>query len=216
MRTETKARIDLTGITGLVLNNAQLADPTNDYTIRIKTITDKGVRMTAEERDQKEHLQWTGSLYLAADGALVFPGRNFIRAFRDVAPSFKAGVDIDRGGVMITETDLPVFHDGPGELTDRRTGLRYGPVDRKAMYEDPRYRFRTVVNGNPTKGPKGGKVVSMRPVLPVWAMSLTVVVFADILDWAKFRQIVDAAGAQGVGNARKLGYGRFSAQVTEL
>ena len=47
-------------------------------------------------------------------------------------------------------------------------------------------------------------------------MSLTVVVFADILGWDKFKQIVDAAGVQGIGNARKLGYGRFGAEITEL
>jgi len=216
MRTETKARLDLTGITGLVLNNAQLADPTSEYTLKIKAITDKGVKMTPEEREQKEALQWTGSLYLSADGSLVFPGRNFIRAFRDVAPTFKAGADIDRGGVMITETELAILHDGPAELTDKVTGLRHGPVDRKRMYDDSRFRFRTVVNGNPTKGPKGGKVVSMRPVLPAWGMSLTVVVFADILGWDKFKNIVDAAGVQGIGNARKLGYGRFNAKITEL
>ena len=95
MRTQTKARLDLTGVTGLVLNNAQLADPTNEYTIKIKTITDKGVKMTPEDREQREALQWTGSLYLDAEGALIFPGRNFIRAFRDVAPTFKAGADIE-------------------------------------------------------------------------------------------------------------------------
>lgn len=216
MRTQTKARLDLTGVTGLVLNNAQLADPTNEYTLKIRAITDKGTKMTPEDREIKESLQWTGSLYLDAAGALVFPGRNFIRAFRDVAPPFRAGADIDRGGVMIIETEVPILHDGPGELTDKATGMHYGSVDRRKMYDDPRFRFRTVVNGNPTKGPKGGKVVSMRPVLPVWAMSLTVVVFSDILGWDKFKSIVEAAEAQGVGNARKLGYGRFNAQVTEL
>jgi hypothetical protein len=216
LRTETKARLDLTGITGLVLNNAQLADPTNEYTLKIKAITDKGAKMTPEEREQKEALQWAGSLYLGADGSIVFPGRNFIRAFRDVAPTFRSGAEIDRGGVMITETELPIFHDGPAKFNDAKTGLRSGPVDRQEMYDDPRFKFRTVVNGNPTKGPKGGKVVSMRPVLPRWAMSLTVVVFADILGWDKFKQIVDAAGVQGIGNARKLGYGRFGAEITEL
>jgi hypothetical protein len=216
VRTQTKARLDLTGVTGLVLNNAQLADPTNEFTVKIKAITDKGVKMTPEDREQREALQWTGSLYLDATGALIFPGRNFIRAFRDVAPTFKAGADIDRGGVMVIETEVPILHDGPGELADKPTGLRCGPVDRRKMYDDPRFRFRTVVNGNPTKGPKGGKVVSMRPVLPVWGMSLTVVVFSDVLGWDKFKSIVEAAGAQGIGNARKLGYGRFNTQVTEL
>jgi hypothetical protein len=216
MRTQTKARLDLTGITGLVLNNVQLADPTNEYAIKAKAITDKGVKMTPEDREQREALQWAGSLYLSMDGSLIFPGRNFIRAFRDVAPSFKAGADIDRGGVLVVETEIPIFHDGPAGLTDKVTGLHYGPVDRRAMYDDSRYKFRTVVNGNPTKGPKGGKVAAMRPVLPVWAMSLTVVVFSDILGWDKFKKIVEAAGAQGIGNARKLGYGRFNAQVTEL
>lgn len=202
MRTETKAQLDLTGVTPLIVNNAQLADPTCQYTMEIKAITDKGVRMTPEEREQKEALQWAGSLYLADDGSLVFPGRNFLRAFRDVAPTFKAGADIDRGGVMIADTEVVTQHDGPS--------------DRRQLWENPRYRFRTVVNGNPTKGPKGGKVVSMRPVFPVWGMSVTVVVFADILGWDKFEKIIDAAGAQGIGNARKLGYGRFTTKVTKL
>jgi hypothetical protein len=202
MRTETKARLDLTGVTPLVINNAQLADPTNSYTIEIRAITDKGIKMTPEEREQKEALQWAGSLYLNDDGRIVFPGRNFLRAFRDVAPTFKAGADIDRGGVMIADTEVDIQHDGP--------------ADRRKLWENPRYRFRTVVNGNPTKGPKGGKVVSMRPVFPVWAMTVNVVVFADILGWDKFEKIIDAAGAQGIGNARKLGYGRFTAKVTKL
>lgn len=202
MRTETKARLDLTGLTPLVLNNAQLADPTNDYALKIKHITDKGVRMTAEEREQKEALQWAGSLYLDDSGRIVFPGRNFIRAFRDVAPAFKLGANIDRGGVMIPESEILVDYGGP--------------ADRKALWENPKYRFRTVVNGNPTRGPKGGKVTSMRPIFPDWAMSFTVVVFADILGWDDFLRIVDAAGAQGIGNARKLGCGRFTAKVTKL
>lgn len=216
MRTQTRARLDLTGITGLVLNNAQLADPACEFTLKIKAITDKGVKVTPEEREIRESLQWAGSLYLGADGSLIFPGRNFIRAFRDVAPTFKAGADIDRGGVMVAETEVQILHDGPASLKDAGTGLHYGPVDRKVMYENPRFRFRTIVNGNPTKGPKGGKVVSMRPVLPAWGMSLTVIVFNDILGWDKFRNIVDAAGVQGIGNARKLGYGRFSTAITEL
>lgn len=202
MRTETKARLELTGQTPLVLNNAQLADPTNEYTLQIRAITDKGVKMTPEEREQKEALQWRGSLYLDDAGHVVFPGRSFIRAFRDVAPTFKEGASIDRGGVMIAEAEIPVQHDGPTDLRE--------------LYKNMKHRFRTVVNGNPTKGPKGGKVTYMRPIFPVWSMSLTVVVFADILGWDKFEKIVDAAGAQGIGNARKLGYGRFTAKVTKL
>ena len=72
-RTQTKARLDLTGVTGLVLNNAQLADPTNEYTIKIKAITDKGVKMTPEDREQREALEWTGSLYLDGRGLSSSP-----------------------------------------------------------------------------------------------------------------------------------------------
>ena len=202
MRTETKARLDLTGITPLVLNNAQLADPTNYYAIEIKKITDKGVRMTPEEREQKEALQWTGSLYLDDDGRIVFPCRNLLRGIENAARGVRLGANIERGGVMFVETEVPVEHDGPR--------------DRKALWENPKYRFRAVVNGNPTRGPKGGKVVSMRPVFPVWAMTMTAVVFADILGWDDFLRVLDLAGAQGIGNARKLGYGRFNTKITKL
>jgi hypothetical protein len=202
MRTETKARLDLAGVTPLVLNNAHLADPTTYYAIEIKKITDKGNRMTPEEREQKEALQWTGSLYLDDAGQIVFPTRNLLRGIGDAAKGVRLGANVDRGGVMFTETEVPVQHDGPS--------------DRKALWEDPKYRFRTVVNGNPTRGPKGGKVVSMRPIFPTWAMTMTAVVFADILGWDDFLRVLDLSGAQGIGNARKLGYGRFTVKVTKL
>lgn len=202
MRTETKARLDLTGITPLVLNNAELADPDSYYATEIKKITDKRNKMTPEEREQKEALQWRGSLYLGEDDALVLPAPNLLASLTEAARTFKKGQLIERGGVMVTETEAPIQYDGPTDL--------------KALYEDHRFRFRTVVNGNPTRGRNGGKVVSMRPQFPTWTVSYTVVVFADILGWDDFLRIADAAGATGVGNARKLGRGRFSARVVKL
>ena len=215
MKTQVKGRLDLTGVTPLVINNIELADDAYEFTAKIKEITDKGKRgrMTPEMREQKEALQWRGSLY--PGDSIIFPARNFIRAFRDAAGAFSKTPAIDRGGVAVTDVEIQVLHDGPAELIDKDTGLRYGPVDWKAMYDSPRYRFRTIVNGNPTSGKKA-MIPAMRPIFPVWAMSLSVIVFTDILGWEDFQKILDTASVQGIGNGRKLGYGKFDVKVTEL
>ncbi len=37
-----------------------------------------------------------------------------------------------------------------------------------------------------------------------------------MLNWADFEKVVHTAGRVGIGNARKLGHGRFTAEIKPL
>jgi hypothetical protein len=45
---------------------------------------------------------------------------------------------------------------------------------------------------------------------------VTVLVLTELINWDAFCKVIDLAGNVGVGNARKIGYGRFDVQITKL
>lgn len=201
METAIKARLTLTGISPLVLNNGQLADPTNEYTIQIAQIVSKGTRRTPEEREQEELLTWRGSLYVT-DGQLVFPVNAILRSFeRGGVLAGKLGTKTV-AGVIATQTEVPLDYEGPREL------------DKLAA--DSRFRFRTLVNPNPSSAKKG-KVPRMRPIFPSWSLTVEVIVMSEALGWDDFCRVVRLAGQmEGIGNARKLGMGRYEVEIKKL
>ena len=206
MQATIRAKIELAGRPpGLVLNNGELADDTNPFSIQIAELRPaRGKKLTDEQRERKDFLNWRGSLYLSGSGELILPARGLFKAIIEAAraPAFKLGTMIeDRGAVTLEQAELPLIHDGPDDLDK--------------LWSDSRYRFRTLVNPNPSSG-KGGKLPLMRPVFPVWSTEVTALVLPEMIDWDVFCKITESAGNVGVGNARKIGYGRFDVQVTKL
>jgi hypothetical protein len=204
---DKRVRLTLTGqAPGLVLNNGELADDTNPIAIQIAEIRPpRGKKMTDEQRERKDWLNWRGSLYIGEEDGLILPARHLFKAIVEAAKEFKLGTAIeDRGAIALEETELP--------LVLEATGI---PHDLDKLWGNPRYRFRTLVNPNPSSTKKG-KLPLMRPVFPVWSVEATVRMFPEMLNWDTFGKVVEAAGNVGVGNARKIGYGRFSVDIQEL
>lgn len=198
-----QARIRLTGTTGLVLDNIDMADPENPISIEVKKITDKGPDMTDEDRRRKDYLAYHGALYLDRDRRLVLPWRCIKRALRSGA--YLVGSTTLSGkmeaGIETSATEFPLYYDGPDDVSK--------------LYDDPQFRLRLMVNKNPSG--KKAMIPSVRPILPTWALDLKVTVFNEVIGWDKFRQALDRTGAStGIGNARKLGYGRFTAEAERL
>jgi hypothetical protein len=215
LKTHTKALIKMTGISPFVMDNIRGADPDDPLTIEIKALTDKGSTMTPEERDQRDALRWRRSLYQDDSGALVYPMRNVLVAIAEAGVPWRAKTQIiDRGAVTPLSTELALIYQGPdGKEVN---GSPLGPGDLKELYNDPRFRFRALVNGNPSSGKRRSMVPAMRPIFPIWRMEAQVVVFHNEIGWDKFLDIIAAAGRMGIGNARKIGMGKFMANVTEL
>jgi hypothetical protein len=191
--------IRLTGTTPLVMDNIEHADPDDKIAREIKKITDKS-QLTDEDRHRKDRLAYVASLYLEG-GRLVVPWAALRRALATGAyyiggTSLSGKVD---KGVSCAVIDAPLEYDGP---------------EPDKLFDDERFRLRKMVNKNPTG--KKAMVATIRPVFPEWSAAFPVTVFNDICGFDDFVRALQATGATiGVGNARKLGYGRFTVRAVK-
>lgn len=195
-----KLHLTLTGTSPLVVNNIRGADPDEPLVKEIRKITDKKTGMTDEDRQRLEWLKWLVSLYddvATFHGDLHFPVQAIMKSFTRAAGQFRKGTQLARA-VQPTQAMAIIEHDGPKDL--------------EKLYSDDRYRLRNMVNTNPTG--KKTMVPTVRPIFPEWEMELDVVLFNDIMGETDFTRCAELAGmGEGVGNARPLGYGRFSIDI---
>jgi hypothetical protein len=199
-----QAEVTFTGTIGLVLDNIDTADPENLIAVEIKKITDKGSDMTSEDRKRKDWLAYQGAFYKDATGNLVIPWRSIKRALR-------SGAYLVGGTSLSGKIDAGIE---PG-VTAVEFPLSYkGPTDTIALYEDKKYCLRLMVNKNPSG--KKAMIPSVRPILPQWSLAFPVTVFNEIIGWDRFVRSVEFTGKSvGIGNARKLGYGRFAVDIKQ-
>jgi len=192
--------VKLTSRSGLLQHNPQLADPECDVTKQIKIITDKGKLQTDDDRHQVARLEWYGGIYLSNGGApptIVEPTANIRKCFVDMAKIEKKGRGIERA-VSFATYDVPLVYDGPKEID--------------ALFADERFRDRRSV------GIGRHRVMRTRPKFYPWALEAEGFFVPDIgLNFSDFVRLVALAGvAEGLGDGRRIGFGRFSAQVETL
>lgn len=191
----------LTGASPLLMKSPALADPDNEITQQIKAIVAKGPKMTAEDRAEKARLQWFGSLYVA-NGELFMPANNILRCFVEAGKPTRNGTDVERA-LVPTEARFALEH--------------HGPQDINKLWLDPKYRYDTMVNGNPSGGKKKSMVPSTRPMFSKWSITARWELFERALDYSRFLEIAEAAGlTQGIGDNRRNGFGRFHIKVIKV
>jgi hypothetical protein len=188
-------RITLTGTTPLVQHNPRLADPGDDITREIKSITGKR-KKTDEDRVAIERLEWFGGLYLE-DKTPVVPTANIRKCIVEAGKTRKLGKQIGRA-VSFVDFTVPVIHDGPKDI--------------EKLYSHPGFRLRaTVVNNGQTR------IVRVRPKFPAWALVADAEVLEDLIDPHELRDVAALAGViEGLGDNRVNGFGRFTATVAAL
>lgn len=185
--------LELTGTSPLLMHNIRLADPDDEFAAEMKRITSKRTNKTKQDRDDLARLEWHGSLYIE-NGGVVFPSAGFKRCIRDVATIRKSGKKVLQGVLLTSPMYVPLRHDGPASVEE--------------LWENDIYRWRTAV------GVSASKVIRVRPRFPAWGLSLEVEVLTDVIDLDAFVEIVHLAGrAEGLGDGRRIGYGRFTAEV---
>jgi hypothetical protein len=208
-------RAVLTGKSPLVMHHPRTSDPDDEMTQAIKEITDKKTQMTAEDRKRKDGLQWRAGLYtewVKEDGAedpverVIIPVIWIMAALEAGGKTLGQGTKSKGAAVLRSVTPTEVF-----------VMLDYeGPQDIAGLAADPRFRWRTIVNPNPTARTPV-KAPSVRPIFPAWSLTVTFNVVTDMgLGWDDFEKAFRAAGNIGIGDARKLGRGRFRARLTKL
>jgi hypothetical protein len=187
--------LELTGATPLVMHNIRLADEDDEIVMEIKKLTSKKTK-TKQDRDEIGRLEWYGGLY-TDQGKVVMPTENFKRCVAEIAKVRKLGKAVERAMLPLDGLHVPLIHDGPQSLEE--------------LCSSDVYRLRKSV------GVMGRRVTRVRPRFPAWGLTLSVELLADVMDPGTFVDLVHLAGrAEGLGDGRRIGYGRFSATIKEV
>lgn len=184
--------LQLDGITGLVMHNDRLADPDDQIVRAIKEITSKRTKTDADHAEVAR-LEWFGGLYHDAEAGIYLPTWNVVRCLEEAGKITKKGRSVIRA-VAVASDKTPVLYDGPREPAK--------------LWDRPEFRFRKMV------GVGGKRIARMRPIFRRWAVALEAELLTDVMNIGDFEQIAEQAGrSEGLGDARKLGYGRFTVRV---
>jgi hypothetical protein len=190
-------QIEFTGITPLLMHNADLADPFNPIVKQIAELTKK-TRKTEEDHNNIAKLEWFGGLYTDATGVLegiVMPTRNIRKCLIQTAKVTKQGTQIARA-LSFLALHVPFEYDGPKDLDD--------------LYAIKKYQDRRPVRVS-------GIVQRMRANFPVWKVVAEANLLEDLMNPDDLQRIVALAGRiEGLGDARIMGFGRFEGRVRTL
>ncbi len=195
-----RLEVRLTGQSPLLMHNVRLADPEDEFTKAIARISDKGKKMTEDDRQEIASLEWFGGLYVGQNGhsGPVIPTANLRRCFKEAGKATNQGADITRAVIPI-ELNVPLIYDGPRDV--------------KELFQLPQFVYRTMagIPGHRTKIPR------TRPQFPRWRLNCTFELVTTVLNLDEFVEIVRRAGeVEGLGDNRVNGFGRFEANVKAL
>lgn len=185
-------RVTITGTTPLVMHNVQLADKENAFAKAIAEITSKRSKTPSDELEIG-HLEFLGALYYDKDIGIHMPTWNVIACIGQAATVYRLGKDVFRAIAPMTDR-VPLIYDGPREP--------------EKLWAKPEFRFRKSV------GVQRAKITRVRPIFRQWGLELDLTLAEDVLSPDDFLRVVTLAGrSQGLLDARKLGYGRFTSKV---
>lgn len=187
-----RLNLKLTGTSPLLMHNPRMVDPNFDLNREIKALTGKR-KKTDADFETIERLEWFGGLY-EENGIVVQPTSKVRKCLINTGKISKMGTAVTRA-VNFIQLNVPLIYDGPKEI--------------EKIWEIERFRSRLSV------GIGGKRVMRMRPQFFPWALVLDCVFIDDAgLNFVEFLRIVELAGlAEGIGDNRVNGYGRFTAEV---
>ncbi len=184
--------LTLTGKSPLLMHDIKLADPDDDIVKQIKAITDKR-KKTEQDRREIERLEWFGGLVLDNGSPAVKTGA-VRKCFINAGKISKQGKQIERA-LAFQGLFAPLQYDGPQDVMD--------------LWNVQSFRSKLSV------GIGNKRVLRMRPQFVKWSVSVPGLILEDVIDLDSFTRIAERAGlAEGLGDNRANGYGRFDVQVS--
>lgn len=189
-------RITLRGTSPLLCHNVALADPDNPIVRQIKALTSKRDK-TEDDRRAIEKLEWYGGLYTAPEiPGPAMPTANIRRSIIKAATITKKGKAVERS-LAFKQVNVPLTYDGPRDIDQ--------------LFASGKFQNRAAV------AISGKKTMRVRPSFSPWVLIADAYLLDDVLDFSILAQIVERAGlAEGIGDNRTNGYGRFIGEVTKL
>lgn len=190
-----EVRVTLTGRSALVMHNGRLADPLDPIARELAALTSKHGRTEIEE-EQVGAVEWRGSLYWHDELGAYIPAPNFLRCFRNAATNWKLGAALKKALIPLAEGGA-VHHDGPKTIA--------------ALAARPEFTWRATVKLNGRTS-----VPRTRPIFRKWSTAMDFELEEEELSFDDLVRIADRAGRlEGIGDANKIGYGRFTAEVSK-
>jgi hypothetical protein len=173
------------GTSAMLMHNAQLANPLNDWSRAIKKISGKR-KKTDEDHIEMARLEFLGGLYWNGK-AFVVPSSNWESALTEGAKKVKMGKAI-KSAIFINEDSVLSF-DGPKT-----------PDDRWAVPACRDQRSAKVGTA---------RVIRTRPLFTGWSCEIKVMFDPELIDRSAIDGIFDITGRQiGIGDYRPK-FGRF-------
>lgn len=184
--------LEIVGTSPLLMHNISLADPDNPYVKEIATYTAKR-KKTEDDRREIERLEWYGGLYVD-NGRVVYPTQNVRKSLIQAGKISKQGTQVTRA-LSFADLNVPLVYDGPDDLD--------------VLFKDSAFQNRSAV------GISGKRTMRVRPEFREWAVVANAFLLEDVMDLADLERVGHRAGvAEGLGDNRINGYGRFQFRVT--
>lgn len=189
-----KFRVSLVGTQPLLMHNARLADPLDDYAKRLKKYSAK-MRKTEDDYREMAEIEFLGGIYHDQDLGPFLPGQNFERCIVDAGKKLKLGSKLK--SALIIETNINV--------------LGYaGPRDLKGLLDDDNFRHRASAKVGMQR------IMRCRPQFREWAVYADGDLDDTQMDFDQLTQVMSIAGTViGMGDWRPR-FGRFEAAVEKL
>lgn len=189
-----KLTLQITGETPLLMHNARLSNPLDEYARAMKKISAKRSK-TDEDYTALARLEFLGGLYHDSEFGPFVPAANIARTLQVAARKRKLGVKVTTG-LFIREPVNPLVYNGPR--------------DPEKLWDDVRFRHEASVKVGTAR------VIRTRPMFKEWLTSAVLDLDTEILDLDDLTQIVEIAGSTvGLGDWRPT-HGRFVGSLTRI
>lgn len=190
--------VEVQGVAPLLMHNVQLADPFNQWSRQLRSLSGKRNK-TDEDLLAIQEIEYQGGLYYDDEIGPYLPAEMIEASLIAGAKAYKQG-ELVKAGVQVEETLVPLIYPGP-RLRDE-------------LFADSRHRDSRMVMI------QRNRVLRTRPRFNIWSLTFTLLVAADIIAPEDVRRALDVAGRlKALGDFRPR-FGRFILQtfeeVTEL
>jgi hypothetical protein len=194
-RGEKMERITLKiiGTNDLMHHNVRLVDELDPATKRLsEAVAEAKSKKTDGARLAMRRAEFDGGMYFDEDLGPYIPSTWIMKALRDVAALSKKGKGIERGVVPVEDRCKLVYK---------------GPRDLDGMWEAKMFDVRAI-------GVNTSKTMRTRPLFKNWSTSITLLFEPSLVDRKTLIAQAEQAGQlMGIGDARRLRFGRFNVEV---
>lgn len=187
-------RIRAEGTTPLMSRSDEAAVPGHPVKEAIDRLTSKRKKRTDAEEEELFYLEWLAGFHLDDNKRPSMPTWNIVRSLSDAAARVRQRPEVERSLVPVLGL-VPIEHGGPDTLDE--------------LWQAGFWDRRMIRNSG------GGRVPRCRPKFLTWAVTADFDLDLSGLNLVDVVEYADVAGRlYGLGDGRRLGFGRYRPEVT--